>query len=75
MRNIYRSLVALLFLLQLTACTGLPGITMSQGTPAATATGSQEQGTGDEKQLAQRLFKQINQDRAQNSLPPLAWDP
>lgn len=75
MRKIYCSLVALLLLLQLTACTGLPGITMSQGTPVATATGSQAQGTGEEQQLAQRLFKQINQDRAANTLPPLAWEP
>lgn len=75
MRKIYCSLVALLLLLQLTACTGLPGVTISQGTPVATATGSQAPGTGEEPQLAQRLFKQINQDRASNSLPPLAWEP
>jgi len=75
MRKIYCSLVALLLLLQLTACTGLPTITISQGTPVATATGSQAQGTGEEQQLAQRLFKQINQDRAANNLPPLAWEP
>src|SRR5947209_619455 len=75
MRNIYRSLLALLFLLQLTACTGQTGITISQGTPVATGTGSQAQGTGEEPQLAQRLFQQINQDRAGNSLPSLAWEP
>jgi len=57
--------------LQLTACT----ITISRGTPVATATGSQVQGTGEEQQLTQRLFKQINQDRAANNLPPLAWEP
>src|SRR5436190_23694864 len=74
MRKIYCSLVALLLLLQLTACAGLPGLTISQGTPVATATGSQAQVTGEEPQLAQRLFKQINQDRAANSLPPLAWE-
>ncbi len=74
MRKMYCSLIALLLLLQLTACTGLPGTTGSQGTPAATATGSQTQGTGEEQQLAQRLFKQINQDRAANHLPPLTWD-
>lgn len=75
MRKIYCSLVALLLLLQLTACTGLPTITISQGTPGATATGSQAQGTGEEQQFAQRLLKQINQDRAANGLPPLAWEP
>jgi uncharacterized protein YkwD len=74
MRKIYSSLVALLLLLQLTACTGLQGITFSQGTPVATVIGSQTQGTGEEQQLAQRLFKQINQDRAANNLPPLAWE-
>src|SRR5207248_3480962 len=75
MRKIYYFLVVLLLLLQLTACTGLPGITISQGTPVATATGSQAQGTGEEQQLAQLLFKQINQDRAANTLPSLAWEP
>jgi uncharacterized protein YkwD len=75
MRKIYYSLVALLLLLQLTACTGLPGITISQGTPTVTATGSQAQGTAEEQQLAQRLFKQINHDRAANNLPALAWEP
>jgi uncharacterized protein YkwD len=74
MRTKYCSLVALLPLLLLTACTSLPDITISQGTPIATATGSQAQGTGEEQQLAQRLFKQINQDRAANNLPPLAWE-
>jgi len=67
-------MAALLLLLQITACTGLPGISISQGTPVATATGSQAQGTGEEQQFAQRLFKQINQDRAANNLPPLAWE-
>src|SRR6266849_11151078 len=75
MRNIYCSLVALLLLLQLTACTGLPGITISQGIPVATATGAQAQGTAEAQQFAQRLFKQINQDRVANNLPPLAWEP
>lgn len=72
MRKIYSSLVALLLLLQLTACSG---ITISQGTPFSTAPSSQALGTGEEHQLAQRLFKQINQDRAANNLPPLAWEP
>ncbi len=75
MRKMYCSLIALLLLLPLTACTGLPGITISQVTPAATATGSPAHGTGAEQQFAQRLFKQINQDRAANHLPPLAWEP
>ena len=74
MKKMYCCLVALLLLLQLTACAGLPGITISQGTPVATATGSQAQGTGEEQQLAQRLFKQINQDRVANNLPQLAWE-
>ena len=56
MRKMYFSLVALLLLLQLTACTGLPGITISQETPVVTDTGSQTQGTGEEQQFAQRLF-------------------
>jgi uncharacterized protein YkwD len=75
MRRKYCSLVTLLLLLLLTACSALPDITISQGTPVATTTGSQAQGTGEEQQLAQRLFKQINQDRAANNLPPLAWEP
>src|SRR5260370_8272952 len=75
MRKIYCSLVALLLLLQLTACAGLPRITISQATPVATATASQAQGTDPEQQLAQRLFKQINQDRAPTNLPPLAREP
>ena len=62
-------------LLLLSACTGPSGITISQGTPAATATSSQAQGSGEEQQFAQRLFKQINQDRAANNLSPLAWEP
>src|SRR5947209_15466588 len=72
MRKIYCSLVALLLLLQLTACTS---ITIGQGTPFSTAPSSQALGTGEEQQLAQRLLKQINQDRAANNLPPLAWEP
>ena len=72
MRKMYCSLTALLLLLQLSACTGPSGTAGSQGTPVAT-TGSQAQGTAEEQQLAQRLFKQINQDRAANNLPPLAW--
>ena len=72
MRKTYGSMLALLLLLQLTACTGLPA---SQGTPAATPSGSQAQETGEEQQLAQRLFKQINQDRGANNLPLLAWEP
>src|SRR2546429_2778392 len=75
MRKMYFSLVALLLLLQLTACTGLPGITISQETPVVSVTGTQTQGTGEEQQLAQRLFKQINQDRDANHLPALTWDP
>jgi hypothetical protein len=66
MRKIYYTLVALLLLLQLTACTGtgLPGIAISKGTPTVTATGSQ----AEEQQLAQRLFKQINDDAAHASM-------
>ena len=75
MRKIYCSLVVLLLLLQLTACTGMAGISVSQGTPVATTIGSQSQGTGDEQQFAQRLLKQMNQDRAANNLPSLAWEP
>jgi len=75
MKKIYCSLTTLLLLLLLTACTGLPGITISQGNPQVTAGGSQASGTAEEQQLAQRLFKQINQDRAANGLPALAWEP
>src|SRR5579864_1875454 len=74
MKKIYCALATLLLLLQLAACS-IPGITISQGNPVATTTGSQVQGTAEEQQLAQRLFKQINQDRAANKLPPLAWEP
>ncbi|HLJ36342.1 MAG TPA: CAP domain-containing protein [Ktedonobacteraceae bacterium] len=77
MKKMYSSLATLLFLcsLSLVACTGLPVVTTSQQNPSATASGSQTQGTAEEQQLAQRLFKQINQDRASNGLPPLAWEP
>ena len=75
MRKTYFSFIALLLLLLLTACTGLPTITINQAIPGATVTGSQTRGTGEEQQLAQQLFKQINQDRAANNLPPLAWEP
>jgi uncharacterized protein YkwD len=71
MKKIYGSMFALLVLLQLSACTGV--ITGGQGTPVAT--GSQTQGTGEEQQFAQRLFKQINQDRGANNLPALTWEP
>src|SRR5207253_5589336 len=74
MRKMYCSLTALLIMLQLSACTGSLGTPGSQGTPVAT-TGSQAQGTAEEQQLAQQLFKQINQDRAANNLPPLTWEP
>src|ERR1700680_548397 len=74
MRKMYCSLITLLLVLQLSACTGPSGTASSQGTPVTT-TGSQAQGAAEEQQLAQRLFKQINQDRAANNLPPLAWEP
>src|SRR5438094_5914707 len=74
MKKIYFPLVTFMLLLQLTACTGLPAITSSQETPVVTVTVSQTQGTGEEQQLAQRLFKQINQDRVANNLPQLAWE-
>ena len=61
-------------LLLLTACTGLPGITLSQGTPVSTGV-SNTGGTAEEQQSAQQLFKQINQDRAANNLPALVWEP
>ncbi len=75
MRKILCYTAAFLLLLQLTACSGLPGITFSQGTPLPTVGGSHAQGTAEEQQLAQQLFKQINQDRAANGLPLLAWEP
>ena len=75
MRKILWYIATFLLLLQLTACAGLPGITFSQGTPIATTGGSQAQETAEEQQLAQQLFEQINQDRAANNLPALAWEP
>ena len=75
MRKRYFALLVLSLLLLLTACTGLPTISINQAIPGATVTGSQPLGTGEEQQLAQQLFKQINQDRAANNLPPLAWEP
>src|SRR2546421_13095431 len=75
MRKILWYIGTFLLVLQLAACSGLPGITYNQETPMATTSCSQAQGTGTEQQLAQRLFKQINQDRAANNLPPLAWEP
>ena len=75
MKKIYCYLAALLLLLLFTGCSGLPGITINLGNPVGTATGSQPPGTAQEQQLAQRLFKRINQDRAANGLPALAWEP
>jgi uncharacterized protein YkwD len=74
-RKRYFAYIALLLLLPLTACTGLPTITINQATPGVTVAGSQIQRSGEEQQLAQQLFKQINQDRAVNNLPQLAWEP
>src|SRR5437660_10205431 len=74
MRKILWYIATFLLVLQRASCSGLPGIT-SQETPMATTSGSQAQGTAEEQQLAQQLFKQINQDRAANNLPPLAWEP
>ena len=75
MRKILWYIATFLLVLQLAACSGLPGITYNQETPMATTSGSQAQGTAEEQQLAQQLFKQINQDRAANNLPPLTWEP
>jgi uncharacterized protein YkwD len=69
----YIAILSLLLLL--TACTGLPGVTIGQATPVATDNGSHAQGTAEEQQLAQQLFRRINQDRAANNLPALAWEP
>ena len=68
MRKRYFSFIALSLLLLLTACTGLPTITINQATPGVTNIG-----TGEEQQLEQ--FKQINLDRTANNLPPLTWEP
>src|SRR5260370_24284154 len=75
MRKILWYITTFLLVLQLAACSGLPGITYNQETPMATTSGSHAQGTAEEQQLAQQLFKQINQDRAANGLPSLAWEP
>lgn len=77
MKKMYSSLAALLFMwsLSLVACAGPSGNTNSQGNPSATASGSQARGTAEEQHLAQNLLKQINQDRAANGLPSLAWEP
>ena len=74
MRKVLWYIAMFFLLLLLTACTGIPGITLSQGTPIATG-GSNMQGTAEEQQLAQQLFKQINKGRAANNLPELAWEP
>jgi uncharacterized protein YkwD len=75
MRKTLWYIVIFFLLVLLTACTGLPGITFSQGTPIATSSGSHAQGTAEEQQLAQQLFQQINRDRAANNLPALGWEP
>src|SRR5215469_15406271 len=75
MRKKYLSIIALSLLLLLTACTGVPTITINMPTPGVTNSGSQAQSSGEEQQLAQQLLKQINQDRAAHKLPPLAWEP
>src|SRR5438874_13743572 len=75
MRKILWYIATFLLVMQLAACSRLPGITDNQETRMATTSGSQAQGTAEEQQLAQQLFKQINQDRAANNLPPLAWEP
>jgi uncharacterized protein YkwD len=75
MRKTYYSLIAILLLLLLTACTGLPGKITILGTPSTTTTSSQVQEMGGEQQLAQQLLENINQDRAANHLPALAWEP
>ena len=69
----YIAILALLLLL--TACTGLPGVTIGQATPVATDNGSHAQGTTEEQHLTQQLFRRINSDRAANDLPALAWEP
>ena len=73
-KNLWYIAIFVLLLL-LTACTGLPGVTFGQATPVPTDNGSQTKGTAEEQQLAQQLFKRINQDRAANDLPALAWEP
>ena len=67
----YIAIFALLLLL--TACTSLPGMTIGLATPLPTGSGSHA--TSEEQQLAQQLFQRINQDRAANNLPALAWEP
>jgi uncharacterized protein YkwD len=73
MKKIYYPWIVFLFLL--TGCTALPGVTVSQATPTTAGSGSQSQGTATEQQLAQRLFQQINRDRAASGLPALSWEP
>ena len=77
MKKFYRSLATFLFLglLSLTACATLPASNGNSANAPATASSSQAPGTAEEQQLAQRLFKQINSDRATNGLPALAWEP
>ncbi len=75
MRKNFWYIAILLLLLLLTACTGLPGVTIGQATPVPTENGSHAQGTAEEQQLAQQLFKRINSDRPANDLPALAWEP
>ena len=75
MKKILWYIATFFLLFLLTACAGLPGITSSQASPTPTNSGSHAQGTAEEQQLAQQLFKQINHDRAANNLPTLAWEP
>ena len=73
MRTLRWSLGFALLLVVLTGCSGKIGVIppgMGQGTPASTASG-----TSEEQQLAQRLFNQINKDRAANGRSALKWEP
>jgi uncharacterized protein YkwD len=73
MRKSLWSIAILGLLVLLTACS-VPGVTIGQATPVATENGSHSQGTAEEQQLAQQLFRRINSDRAANNLPALAWE-
>ena len=75
MRKYFWFIAMVSLLLLLTACTGLPGVTIGQATPLPTDSGSHTRETAEEQQFAQQLFQRVNQDRAANDLPALVWEP
>lgn len=68
-----------IFLLVILASCSIP-TTGSQATPQASGTASSTNvgapgATAQENQIAQAVFRAVNQSRAANNLPPLKWNP